>query len=126
MTHVWLQEKVLWLCPMELKQPLCPSKAGVAPRAVVSSKTVSRKVLNSTHKKPTQTKTRKKKKNKLKKLKLYKCICCMKSLPLGQAFSHAATWAGEGSSRILESQADAGWAVLIGQPSPRAVGLFCL
>lgn len=20
-THVWLQEKVLWLCPMELKQP---------------------------------------------------------------------------------------------------------
>lgn len=28
-----------------------------------------------------------KKANKLKNPKLYKCICCMKSLPLGQAFS---------------------------------------
>lgn len=36
-TWVGLQEKVLWLCPTELKQPLCPSRASAAPRAAVSS-----------------------------------------------------------------------------------------
>lgn len=36
-TCVGLQENVLGLCPMGLKQPLCPSRASAAPRAVVSS-----------------------------------------------------------------------------------------
>lgn len=39
-TCVGLQEKVLWLCPMELKQPLCPSRASAAPQAVVSVKSI--------------------------------------------------------------------------------------